>query len=108
MLLIGVVDQKEMAVFLADPSGARWKEQRFDRNLKIRLGTSYTSYVEAINQLKVTADLFKERLKLDSAGKVRAFNSHAKCHLVFCEGLADELCRYNFQTRMRLKNTIGG
>jgi hypothetical protein len=77
MLLIGVIDQKEMAIFLANPSGARWKEKRFDRNLRTRLGGSYMSYVETINQLKVTADQFKERLRLDSAGKVRALNSHA-------------------------------
>jgi hypothetical protein len=70
MLLIGVVGQNEMAIFLADPGGAKWKEKSFERNLKKRLGTSYTSYLEIINQLMATTDRFKERLRLDSSGRV--------------------------------------
>ena len=70
MLLIGVVEQKDMAVFLADPGGECWKEHKFDRKLQKRLGSSYASYLETINLLMVTAERFKERLKLDKTGKV--------------------------------------
>jgi hypothetical protein len=70
MLLIGVVGQAEMAAFLADPKGARWKEAHFDRKLQKRLDTSYESYFETINQLMMTIERFKERLRLDSSGKV--------------------------------------
>lgn len=70
MLLIGVVKQKDMAEFLVDPCGERWKEEIYDRKLKQRLGTTYESYIETITQLYSTANAFKQRLKLDASGKV--------------------------------------
>lgn len=70
MLLIGVVSRKEMTKFLADPGGVRWKEAKFDKKLRQRLGTSYDSYMESITHLMMIADKFKERLKFNSAGKV--------------------------------------
>jgi hypothetical protein len=60
-----------MAIFLADPGGERWKDEHFDRKLKNRLGNSFTSYLETITQLMTISNLFKERLKLNSSGKVR-------------------------------------
>ncbi|KAF2176892.1 hypothetical protein K469DRAFT_605562 [Zopfia rhizophila CBS 207.26] len=83
MLLIGVVKQKDMAEFLVDPCGVRWKEEKFDRKLKQRLGTTYESYIETITQLHSTAKAFKQRLNLDASGKPqfteeRAFKEHYK------------------------------
>jgi hypothetical protein len=72
MLLIGVVPPKEMVEFLANPGGDdRWKEKRFDRKLRERLGTSYSSYMDTITEMNRTAKIFKERLKLGPDGKVR-------------------------------------
>lgn len=71
MLLVGVVSQKDMTEFLADPGGPRWKEAKFDRKLRSRLGASYDSYMKSIEHLVIIAERFKERLKLDSNGKVR-------------------------------------
>ena len=70
LLLVGIVTQKNMAGFLADPCGDRWKEEKFHLKLKQRLGTSYDSYMAAINELSRTADVFKDKLKLDASGKV--------------------------------------
>ena len=70
LLLVGIVKQKDMAEFLADPCGDRWKEERFDRKLKQRLGSSYESYIATISELSRTAHVFKQRLKLDPSGKV--------------------------------------
>ncbi|RYP74982.1 hypothetical protein DL771_002630 [Monosporascus sp. 5C6A] len=69
LLLVGVVSQKEMADFLADPCSDRWKEAKFDLKLKQRLGTSYDSYMATIDELGKAAELFRKRLKLDSSGK---------------------------------------
>lgn len=69
-LLIGVVEQKDMAVFLAEPGGARWKDEKFDRKLKKRLGASYVSYLEVVEHLKSITESFMGRLKLNSAGQV--------------------------------------
>jgi hypothetical protein len=69
MLLIGVVEHKNMAVFLADPGGERWRERKFDHKLQKRLGSSYASYLEIINLMMTTAEKFKERLKLNKAGQ---------------------------------------
>ncbi|KAJ4369654.1 hypothetical protein N0V83_005416 [Neocucurbitaria cava] len=83
MLLIGVVSRKEMTEFLADPGGVRWKEAKFDKKLRQRLDTSYDSYMESITHLMRMANKFKERLKLNSAGKPQfsdqsAFKEHYK------------------------------
>jgi hypothetical protein len=71
MLLIGVVEQGEMALFLADPQGARWQDPKFNRKMKTRLGTSFDSYFETVQHLMATTERFKERLKLDPSGQVR-------------------------------------
>jgi hypothetical protein len=71
MLLIGVVEQGEMALFLADPQGARWRDPKFDRTMKKRLGTSFDSYFETVKQMEATTERLKERLKLDLSGQVR-------------------------------------
>jgi hypothetical protein len=67
ILLIGVVESKEMAEFLATPGGPRWQEKKFDQKLQARLGTSYSTYMETINQLGTIA----ERLRLNSAGQAQ-------------------------------------
>lgn len=70
MLLIGVVKQKEMEDFLKYPYGDRWKDERFERKLKTRLGPTYESYTDTITQMRIVTDMFKQRLKLDLSGKV--------------------------------------
>jgi hypothetical protein len=101
MLLIGVVGQTEMAMFLADPGGARWKDKKFERKLKQRLGTSYTSYLEIITQLMKTAEQFKERLRLNSSGKVPF-----SCRTVFpFNSDANLLLRHNSMIRTPSKST---
>lgn len=66
LLLVGIVKQKDMADFLADPSGQRWNDTAFDQALKQRLGTSHESYIATIEELRKTLEVFKQRLKLDS------------------------------------------
>ncbi|KAF2024731.1 hypothetical protein EK21DRAFT_104469 [Setomelanomma holmii] len=83
MLLIGVVERGEMAVFLADPQEARWQDPKFDRKLKKRLGTTFDSYFETVEHLMGTTERLKERLKLDPTGKpqftdVNKFKEHYK------------------------------
>ncbi|KAH7372042.1 hypothetical protein BKA66DRAFT_534758 [Pyrenochaeta sp. MPI-SDFR-AT-0127] len=83
MLLIGVVSQKDMAEFLTDPGGTRWKDVEFDRKLHNRLGSSYESYMESIVHLGNATEKFKEKLKLDASGKPQfsekgAFREHYK------------------------------
>jgi hypothetical protein len=83
ILLFGVVSQKDMAEFLKDPGGNRWKEQKFDQDLQRRLGASYGTYMETVQQMIKTADKFKEKLKLDQSGKpqfnqLTSFKEHYK------------------------------
>ena len=77
ILLVGVVNQKEMVDFLNDPQGPRWKEERFDKKLRGRLGTSYDTYMASIVQMMATTEKFKERLKLDESGKPQFFYKSA-------------------------------
>lgn len=70
LLLRGVVDPKDMAMFLTNPGGDLWKELKFDRRLQKRLGSTYLSYLENMNILVMTAERFKEKLGLDQSGKV--------------------------------------
>jgi hypothetical protein len=72
MLLTGVVRKQYMADFLACPCGDRWKEEKFERKLKERLGPTYESYIDTIGQMNHTAEIFKQRLKLGASGKVRS------------------------------------
>ncbi|KAF2786300.1 hypothetical protein K505DRAFT_380358 [Melanomma pulvis-pyrius CBS 109.77] len=70
MLLIGVMPHKDMAEFLANPcSAARWKDIKFEKKLRARLGPTYDSYIDTITQMNSTAMMFQQRLKLDSSGK---------------------------------------
>ncbi|OAL55261.1 hypothetical protein IQ07DRAFT_160947 [Pyrenochaeta sp. DS3sAY3a] len=83
ILLFGVVSQKDMAEFLKDPGGSRWKEKKFDQDLQRRLGASYDTYMETVQQMIKTADKFKEKLKLDQSGKpqfnqLTSFKEHYK------------------------------
>jgi hypothetical protein len=71
ILLHGVVQQKEIAIFLANPGGDRWKDPDFDLRLRKRLGSSYGSYLESINHLVNITERYKVKLKLSSSGKVR-------------------------------------
>lgn len=71
LLLVGIVKPKDMADFLANPRGNRWKDKNFDEKLKLRLGTTYDAYMATIDELNKTTDSFKQRLKLDAAGRVR-------------------------------------
>lgn len=81
ILLFGIVTPKEMVGFLNDPRGARWKEEKFDRKLRARLRASYDPYMASIHQMVIIAEKFKERLKLDDAGRPQfseknAFKEH--------------------------------
>ncbi|KAF2006150.1 hypothetical protein P154DRAFT_529843 [Amniculicola lignicola CBS 123094] len=72
MLLTGVVKPKEMAEFIADPCASRWNGTEFEEKLRGRLGApTYESYMDTIEQMKNTADAFKDRLKLSPSGKVQ-------------------------------------
>ncbi|KAL6702871.1 hypothetical protein ACN47E_000833 [Coniothyrium glycines] len=83
MLLIGVVNPKEMTEFLTEPGGARWQDKMFDQKLRARLGTSYDTYMDSIRQLALATEKFKAQLKLDGNGKAQfseptAFKEHYK------------------------------
>jgi hypothetical protein len=70
-LLLGVVDAKDVAEFLANPGGELWRKASFERRLKKRLGTSYEPYLNTILKIRNTAEKFKERLKLGHSGQVQ-------------------------------------
>jgi hypothetical protein len=70
MLLIGVVKPKEMNDFLEDPCGDKWKDPKFEKKLKERLGTTYESYLDTITEMNNVAIVFKQRLKLNDSGQV--------------------------------------
>lgn len=71
LLLIGVVRHKNMEAFIKDPCAGRWKEQKFEAELKKRLGTSYESYINVINRVHSIMGAFRNRLKLDAVEQVR-------------------------------------
>jgi hypothetical protein len=48
ILLVGVVPYMDMADFLANPCGDRWKDSTFDLKLRARLKSSYDSYINTI------------------------------------------------------------
>lgn len=69
-LLIGVVQEKNMEAFLNDPRGEKWKEPKFEKKLKDRLGPTYDSYIGTINEMKEITNTFLTKLELDESGKV--------------------------------------
>ena len=69
-ILLGVVDARDVAEFLAKPGGDLWLAPSFERKLKKRLGTSYDAYLSTILKLCTTAETFKARLKLGDTGQV--------------------------------------
>jgi hypothetical protein len=69
-LLLGIVDAKDVAEFLANPGGDLWKTASFERKLKKRLGTSYDSYLTIIRRIQTTAESFRQKLKLSNSGQV--------------------------------------
>lgn len=75
LLLVGIVRPKDMDDFLANPSGDRWRDEKFDTKLKQRLGHSYDSYMTTMEDLNKISSVFKQRLKLNVAGKVRAWRT---------------------------------
>ncbi|KAF1926714.1 uncharacterized protein M421DRAFT_102150 [Didymella exigua CBS 183.55] len=82
-LLLGVVEAKDVAEFLANPGGELWKTASFERKLKRRLDTSYESYLTTILKLQTTTEKFKERLRLGKSGQPQfsqpqAFKEHYK------------------------------
>ncbi|KAF2016662.1 hypothetical protein BU24DRAFT_423039 [Aaosphaeria arxii CBS 175.79] len=83
MLLIGVVKPKEMNDFLEDPCGDKWKDPKFEKKLKERLGTTYESYLDTIREMNNVAIVFKQRLKLNDSGQPqftdqKTFKEHYK------------------------------
>ena len=70
ILLFGVVPPMDMANFLANPCGDRWKDSKFDQKLRARLNSSYDSYINTITQMNNTAVMIQQKLMLDSSGKV--------------------------------------
>jgi hypothetical protein len=70
LLLAGVVRKKDMADFLADPCGKRWKDAQFDQALQKRLGETYGPYMATISELNHSAEIFRQKLKLDPSWKV--------------------------------------
>jgi hypothetical protein len=71
ILLFGVVPPMDMADFLANPCGDRWKDSKFDQKLRARLNSSYDSYINTITQMNNTAVMIQKKLMLDPSGKVR-------------------------------------
>lgn len=69
-LLIGIVDAKNVAEFLANPGGDLWKATSFERKLERRLGTSHESYLSTIARIQRTAESFRQKLKLSDFGQV--------------------------------------
>ncbi|KAF2875880.1 hypothetical protein BDV95DRAFT_603280 [Massariosphaeria phaeospora] len=69
LLLKGIVKQQDMAEFLVDPRGKRWKDAEFDKRLQQRLGNSYGPYMATIGQLNHSAEIFRQKLKLDESWK---------------------------------------
>lgn len=70
MLLTGILSPKSIAEFLTNPADDRWKEEKFNRMLKQRLGSNYDVYMETTSRLYDTISELSQRLRLDTSGKV--------------------------------------
>jgi hypothetical protein len=70
-LLIGVVEPKDVAEFLANPGGVLWRTPTFERRLQKRLGRSHDPYLATVFQLRNTVEEFTKRLSLAELSQVR-------------------------------------
>jgi hypothetical protein len=70
-LLEGIVPAQRMALLLDNPGGNLWKDQAIEKKLKNRLQSSYSGYLQTVNDMEDTVNEFKRRLKLGPDGKVR-------------------------------------
>ncbi|UPX18480.1 uncharacterized protein EKO05_0008779 [Ascochyta rabiei] len=106
-LVLGVVDARDVAEFLADPGGELWAKVSFERKLRKRLGASYSPYLDTILRLRAAVEKFKERLRLGSSGQPQfsdenTFKENYK-RLKFSLSKAD----YNdLMTTIRQANTV--
>ncbi|KAF2121309.1 hypothetical protein BDV96DRAFT_627668 [Lophiotrema nucula] len=83
LLLFGLVKPTTLKEMLNEPGGERWKDEDFERKLKERLGEGYEAYINTVNQMNETSNVFRQRLKLGVSGKPqfteeKAFKEHYK------------------------------
>jgi hypothetical protein len=70
-LLEGLVPASRMAALLKEPGGELWKDASIERRLRNRLQSSYSGYLQTVDDMELVMDEFKSRLKLSPDGKVR-------------------------------------
>lgn len=97
LLLHDIAPTSKIGMMLENPFGPEWKEEHFDRTLRIRLGQSYSSVEGGIEQLKKLVEELTRKLGLGSDLKVRGGKlstlQHHKC-----------LDRWDQRRHSRLKN----
>jgi hypothetical protein len=74
-LLSGIVDGADFELLLSEPGGKSWRRTDILTSLQQRLGGSFNVYLEAVLDMKEVLDEFREKLELDSSGKVRKSNT---------------------------------
>ena len=71
-LLTGIVRVDHMTDFLANPGGDAWRDLEVDSKLKERLRSAYGIYIDNVRGMELSLSHMKQKLALDSDGKVRA------------------------------------
>jgi hypothetical protein len=79
-LLEGIVPARKMALLLENPGSDLWKDQVIEQKLKNRLQSSYSGYLETVDDMEDAVNEFKRRLKLGSDGKVHILSPHLIHH----------------------------
>ena len=81
LLLGDCVDDQLLTDMLENFGGESWSNPDVQGSLRRKLQTSYKVYLELVQSMNNTLKEFKDRLKLDENGKVRAGTSPS----TFCE-----------------------
>ena len=71
-LLTGIVRVDHMTDFLANPGGDAWRDLGVDSKLKERLRSAYGIYIDNVRGMELSLSHMKQKLALNSDGKVRA------------------------------------
>lgn len=69
-LLHNLVDDNMLHLLLENPGGFHWREESLRISLRMRLGKSFHTFLDTMNDMKEIVDLLKAKLDLDIDNKV--------------------------------------
>lgn len=69
-LLENLTTPDELEALIAEPGGSSWKNHNLNKSLQMFLGSSYTSYIDSVEDLVKAKRELEIELGLDSNGKV--------------------------------------